>query len=140
MLILLIFQTKFVLCIATIIYQEWYHVFQGIFVLVVPVVHYHLSYLEITDNDLKNKVNNISISDRICPLQYHYHIRCGIKCFLRDISTSSSSSSLPNVIFENNVSDLKYQVNADTSETELCLSLQQREVENKVRPLEWSTT
>ena len=42
--------------------------------------------------------------------------------FLGDNSSSSSSSSLSNSIYQNTDSDLKNQVNADTSETELCLS------------------
>ena len=61
--------------------------------------------------------------DKTRPLHHHYRIRSGVRCFWGLNSSSSSSSSILNVVFENSGNDLNNKENFDTSETESCLNL-----------------
>ena len=63
-----------------------------------------------------------NISDKVCSLHSHRQIRTTVRYFLGENSDSSSSSSLSNAVFENVGSHLNNQVNADTSDKNLCLS------------------
>ena len=65
-----------------------------------------------------------NISNKICRLHRHHHIRSGVRCFLWKNTSSSFGRSLSNVIFENAVNDRNNEVDANTSGTQSCLSFE----------------
>ena len=52
----------------------------------------------------------------------HHHIKSGLKFFSGGSSTSSQSSSLSNIEFQNADNNLNDKANADTADTETWLS------------------
>ena len=74
--------------------------------------------------NLKLTNHSCQISEKVCPFYCHHHIKRVIRCIFGENSTSSSSSSLSNVIFENASNNVNNEANSDTSELYLSSKIQ----------------